>query len=139
MRATSGGGAGAAAGCGAPHPLANPRNPRMTSAAARTPRPPRTAGPSHTPRRPTTRRNPNLTSGQLLRLAVVLVRPDEDRPREGVGEEVEAEERGGGALRQLQRLDVDGVHDEVVVVHAVPGGWGRAEVAVEARVVGEGD
>ena len=43
------------------------------------------------------------------------------------------------ALRQVELLHVDGVHDDEVPVRAVPGRRGGADEALQACVVGQGD
>ncbi|TAM66095.1 MAG: hypothetical protein EPN48_17160 [Microbacteriaceae bacterium] len=59
----------------------------------------------------------------------------DDRAGEGVAGKVESEERGCGVLGDVQLLDIDGVHGDVVVVLSAAGGRGGAEVALHAGVV----
>ena len=56
-----------------------------------------------------------------------------------MAERVEPEEGRGRTVRQLQRGDVDGVHGDVIMMHAVSRGRGRAEIAPQPGVAGELD
>jgi hypothetical protein len=56
-----------------------------------------------------------------------------------MAEQVEPEEGRGRTVRQLQRGDVNRVHGDVIVIHAVSRGRGRAEIAPQPGVVGELD
>ena len=73
--------------------------------------------PTPRPRTPTPER-PGVRDGVLL----LVVGAHQDGPAERVHEQVEAEVGGAGVRRHLELLGVDGVHDEVVAVRAVPAG-----------------
>ena len=51
-----------------------------------------------------------------------------------MAERVEPEEGRGRTVRQLQRVDVDGVHGDVILMHAVSRGRGRAEAVLNGWV-----
>src|SRR4051794_18099776 len=56
-----------------------------------------------------------------LAMLLLFVRPVDDRAGDGVAEQVEAQIGRRGRLRQVQLLDVDGVHHDEVAVRAVTG------------------
>ena len=57
------------------------------------------------------------------------------RPRDGVLEQVETEERRAGVLAEVELVDVDGVHRDVVAVRTVARRRRGADVATHAGVV----
>ena len=59
------------------------------------------------------------------------------RAPERVAEQGESEQAWGGHVVEPQRLNVDGVHHEVVTVPAMPWRWGRADEAPHAAVIAQ--
>src|SRR6202012_6094118 len=62
----------------------------------------------------------------------------DDGPGYRVLKQVETQERGAGVFRQVEFLDVDRVHGDVVAVRAVPGGRRRTDIAALTGVVDQG-
>src|SRR3954467_8993759 len=65
----------------------------------------------------------------------LLIGAVDDRPGDRLLEQVETEERRGGALGQVQLLGADGVHDGVVAVYPVTWRWGCADETLLSCIV----
>src|ERR1700744_2545423 len=76
--------------------------------------------------------------GSRRRALVLFVGGVDDRSRYRVLEQVEAQERGAGVLREVELVDIPGGPGYVVAVRAMAGRRGRTDVAALACVVHQG-